>query len=1075
MEGEPISIAAFLQSLDGLVIGNPRDCLVIHPGHWPPRESSLHGRPRRDKSSLNREHLPGAVLHNGMLSRCVAITMQTLRSDFEIHSNCGNDKAAFQTVFNIRASMKPGNRLESGTELVTLTAGTLRQAIAALPDSWLRNGFRLKSRPAWTDGAVLYSAYVQGSTWSRWIDIGNFQNFRKGVLPHLKDIGVDILWFNPFNQGRYGVFSYVWEAEVGTPADLKALCEDAKASGIRVLLDLIPHGPSVKQNPYGASLNEQIIQEHPEWISRNADGSFKRWWGGYSMDYAAPGWQNFMADLAVRHLRECGISGWRVDCARYSPDNEMPTDGRIPSQSGTEGALALVRRVHEAMDRERPDTILLGETRTTSHLSQMEYIYDTTLGGDVFPTLRQQDPRTWVPQLKLFLDRDEASFPVAFASGLMHFSENHDTARALRRYGGGTRNALLATCCLIPGLPLLDMDQEQGAGLLLSRLSGIRKRPEFVQGEALFGDTFCSAPDVLTFTRALPERFSVVAIHFGGRAQSVEVVLPSQFRQTAWKCRELLENAPAVRDAGTLRFDIPAYGVRVFAFSPEEQAEQPKPSSPTRQGPVNVSFSNGFPATFQATASRNLLAAMGFVPSHLKIRDGAAENFSQIQDLQRTEQKDGSISFTGKWSNGQTFSASYTQTADALRVRIEQAPAPDAALELCFGNDVDEWSVSALEGELRDNANAWHPLGNEFTLHEKDLWLREIRIMHMLQKSGVHWQADAQPLDPATGQLAFRKGTLWYSVRFSPQTLACVEDLFLRENGTIAPGLTLRIHPGETPLEFTLRANDPPQPPPGLHVCNGCEMRTDGSRHVLQTSHFSLVLNRNLGGAGELRLPDGAPLLRDAQLHSEDAFCTPNRDPEFGITTPCPATSFSNMETSMRLLGDADSLRLAFGGELKRDARIGKSALPRIHYDMDWQVVDAGRQVILNARATPAPRPELSGVLKFEWQIQPHIVFARIPLQGKTEAIRLAGGKKNAVFWDSQKSPLASDSTLELLDKDGITVLRLDKMVLQGAPAVQLGTDSKGVPVLRVILFQGKGISQTETRGFQCVLSVPPH
>ncbi|MDR0932084.1 MAG: hypothetical protein LBM70_03580 [Victivallales bacterium] len=1086
LAGEAISTKSSRMSLDGLVIGKPNDCTVVHPGHWVSRNSSLTGKPNWQMSAPYRNHMPGAVLYNENQKIGIAVTMQTVKSDYEVISIAGNNSVSFQTAFNVRANMKAGDRVDSGEELISVTKGSMRDAFASLSQAWELNGFRLKKRPAWTNGAVLYSAYVQGTTFSRWIDIGNFDNFRKSVLPHLKKLGVTMLWFNPFNQGRYGVYSYDMEPEVGSEADLRTFCQEAEKMGIRVLMDLIPHGPYPKA-PYGKSLGEQIVKEHPEWISRNADGSFKHWWGGYSMDYANPGWQDEMRKLACHYITACDISGWRVDCARYSPDNELPTDGRIPSQSGTEGAITMMRRVHEAMDEVKPGCILLGETRTTSHLSQMEFIYDTTLGAEVFPQIAYRKPEEWVPQVKLFLDRDEASMPLEYASGLMRFSENHDTSLAIRRYGSGLRDSLLSLSFLIPGLPLINMDQEQGAGILIARLAEIRKRPEFIGGKTIYLPTGSSDPGVLTFTRKLPDRFSSVAVNFTGQAKTVELTLPPECRDTKLPFTELIDGVSAVRDGGVLKFELPAYGVRVFAFTDKnasqvsaQQSIAKKPES-TKKGDLtlknafwNVELKNGFIVSLLDKNGNNVLKKMGYVSDHFAIRDGKGSDYSKTSEIAHTSSHEGDVqiaTYTGKWSNNRSFRSIYRLDGKDLKIILENDPAENVALELGFGDDTDEWFVSALEGALRDKPSAFHPKGDEFSLVEKDLWIRKIRITHFVQKSGVHYQADAQTLDPITGQIAIKKDGLWSGIRFSQKERGFPADMYLRENGSLNSGTTLRLLPQNGELRFAIRADDQPDYPAGIINGKDWSLRTNGSMHQFKNSHFELTMNRNEGGGiHEMSLLNGTALLQNSQVYSDDGFFTANYDNEFGKYTPCPGTSRNNTETAMRISTNEESLFLKFGGELKRDAHHGYSALPKVAYAVSYRLSGADR-IEFAAAVTPQPRPGLGGSLNWEFQIPQKIESVVVHTEKEEKTFKLTGLKQNTVLWNSTDSPLRKDGVISFM-QNAAPVLSIENIDQKEIKSISIRTTAKGTPVFRVSFFDGDGCKQLETREFKCDLTV---
>ena len=230
------------------------------------------------------------------------------------------------------------------------------------------------------------------------------------------------------------------------------------------------------------------------------------------------------------------------------------------------------------MEQAKPESILLGETSTVSHLSQMEYIYDTIIGGYVFPQLSRSTPEECFPQLKLYLDRDEAALPVDYALGLMRYCENHDNAPAIRRYGSGHRMRL-ATCFLLPGLPLISQDGDVGAGTLIRTLSAIRKRPEFARGKAVYLPTGSSDPAVLTFTRIVPEQFSAVAINFSGQVKQLELQLPPECQDRTLHMREICSDALAICNGKTIRSELPPYATQVFAFAVPQPALPPAPDN----------------------------------------------------------------------------------------------------------------------------------------------------------------------------------------------------------------------------------------------------------------------------------------------------------------------------------------------------------------------------------------------------------------------------------------------------------------------------------------------------------------
>jgi alpha-glucosidase len=112
----------------------------------------------------------------------------------------------------------------------------------------------------WLADAVIYEIYPQSFADSGGDGIGDFP----GViahLDHLQWLGVNTIWFNPcfaspFVDAGYDVSDYVQVApRYGTNDDLVRLVEEAKARGIRVLLDLVAGHTSDQHAWFQAELN----------------------------------------------------------------------------------------------------------------------------------------------------------------------------------------------------------------------------------------------------------------------------------------------------------------------------------------------------------------------------------------------------------------------------------------------------------------------------------------------------------------------------------------------------------------------------------------------------------------------------------------------------------------------------------------------------------------------------------------------------------------------------------------------------------------------------------------------------
>ena len=112
----------------------------------------------------------------------------------------------------------------------------------------------------WFADAIVYEIYPQSFADSNGDGIGDF----RGVidhLDHLEWLGVDTIWFNPcfdspFVDAGYDVRDYLKVApRYGTNDDLIELVREARARGIRVLLDLVAGHTSIEHPWFQAELH----------------------------------------------------------------------------------------------------------------------------------------------------------------------------------------------------------------------------------------------------------------------------------------------------------------------------------------------------------------------------------------------------------------------------------------------------------------------------------------------------------------------------------------------------------------------------------------------------------------------------------------------------------------------------------------------------------------------------------------------------------------------------------------------------------------------------------------------------
>ena len=242
--------------------------------------------------------------------------------------------------------------------------------------------------PGWLTDAVLYQIYPQSFADANGDGIGDLGGVAEH-LDHLAWLGIDVFWLNPcfaspMRDAGYDVSDYLSIApRYGGNEDLVKLVDQARARGIRVLLDLVPGHTSDRHPWFLASIQDP--RDHRYIWTEATDGTLPERFvpapgdrpGGYlpnffdfqpalnfgyaRMDPAEPWRQPVDAPgpLANRaalreimaHWLALGVSGFRVDMASslVKDDPGFVETGRLWSE------------LRGWLDREHPGAVLLAE------------------------------------------------------------------------------------------------------------------------------------------------------------------------------------------------------------------------------------------------------------------------------------------------------------------------------------------------------------------------------------------------------------------------------------------------------------------------------------------------------------------------------------------------------------------------------------------------------------------------------------------------------------------------------------------------------------------------------------------
>ncbi len=425
-------------------------------------------------------------------------------------------------------------------------------------------------------------------------------------LPYLRELGVETLYLCPIFEAssnhRYNTGDYRRiDPMLGTEEDFRALCAEAHALGIRVILDGVFNHNGKDSRYFNAdgrygtvgAAQSQDSPYYPWFHFHPWPTDYDAWWGIRDLpavNESAPSYRDFIfegEDSVIRHWLRAGADGWRLDVA-----DELPDD--------------FIAGIRQAMDETKPGCLLLGEvwedgSNKIAYSQRRKYL----LGGEThclmnypFRTaalcyLRGGDAADFRESMETIRE----NYPAPAFQSAMNFLGTHDTPRGLSLLGEGQTPAdkaeratyrlspeeerlgkerwKLASALLyaFPGSPMLFYGDEAGLqGLedpfcrggypwgrededLLAwfRLLGrLRKRPSLRRGDL----TWLHAQGPLLAFRRQAEDETTAAAFNAGDAEAA-LTLP-------WEGREALDLLTGQRFAaweGRIALCLPARGV----------------------------------------------------------------------------------------------------------------------------------------------------------------------------------------------------------------------------------------------------------------------------------------------------------------------------------------------------------------------------------------------------------------------------------------------------------------------------------------------------------------------------------
>jgi cyclomaltodextrinase / maltogenic alpha-amylase / neopullulanase len=301
------------------------------------------------------------------------------------------------------------------------------------------SGVTARPSPDWLRSGTIYEIFPRDFSLA-----GNLGGVT-AKLDELHGLGVNILWTMPihpignkFRKGKFGSpYSvkdyYAVDPNYGTVSDYKQLVSEAHKRGMKVIMDLVADHTAW----------DSVMVQHPDYYKHDSKGNIippvPEWTDVAALDYSNPKLRHYMIAMLKYWVQTCNVDGFRCDAAAM-----VPTD--------------FWKQVRIELTKVKPDIILLAEASQPDLLTNafdIDYSWPLLSAmDDVFihkaPASNIQ--RSW--------KESYAQFPKAALH--MRIVDDHDTLRAVTRYGFDEALAASALMFTLDGVPLIYNGMETG-------------------------------------------------------------------------------------------------------------------------------------------------------------------------------------------------------------------------------------------------------------------------------------------------------------------------------------------------------------------------------------------------------------------------------------------------------------------------------------------------------------------------------------------------------------------------------------------------------------------------------------
>ena len=261
---------------------------------------------------------------------------------------------------------------------------------------------------------------------------GNLAGIR-AKLSYLQELGVELLYLNPiffaFSTHRYDTCDYGRiDPMLGTEEDFRALCDDAHARGMKVILDGVFSHVGRRSGYFQEAISNPESRYRSWFDFKHYPDVYTSWWGITDLPCVNKTNEDFIRyiiddenSIAARWLR-AGADGWRLDVVDELPDSFV---------------MRLRRRIREV----KPDALLIGEvwedaSNKIAYGVRRRYFADRELDSvmnypwqkEILRYVRGEDGGAALGERIMTLAEN---YPADVLSCVMNILSTHDTPRAI--------------------------------------------------------------------------------------------------------------------------------------------------------------------------------------------------------------------------------------------------------------------------------------------------------------------------------------------------------------------------------------------------------------------------------------------------------------------------------------------------------------------------------------------------------------------------------------------------------------------------------------------------------------------